>query len=94
MKPYNPFLMAQTQFDRIADLLELHQAARDLLRVPMREYHFSIPVRMDHGDIKIFRGFRVQHNDALGPNKGGIRFHPQETIESVRAMAMWSTWKC
>ena len=94
MKPYNPFEMAQEQFDRVADLLELDQAARDLLRYPMREYHFSIPVRMDNGNMKIFRGFRVQHNDALGPTKGGIRFHPQETIGSVRAMAMWATWKC
>lgn len=94
MKPYNPFEMAQAQFDRIADLLELDQATRDLLRYPLREYHFSIPVRMDDGNMSIFRGFRVQHNDALGPTKGGIRFHPQETIGSVRAMAMWATWKC
>jgi len=93
MKPYNPFAMAQVQFDRIADLLDLDRAARDLLRFPMREYHFSIPVRMDDGCVSIFRGFRVQHNDALGPTRGGLRFHPQETINSVRAMAMWSTWK-
>ena len=93
MEPYNPFEMAQIQFDSVADLLELDQATRDLLRYPMREYHFSIPVRMDDGDVNIFRGFRVQHNDALGPIRGGIRFHPQETIGSVRAMAMWSTWK-
>jgi glutamate dehydrogenase (NAD(P)+) len=93
MKSYNPFEIAQTQFDRVAALLELDHATRDLLRFPMREYHFSIPVRMDDGAIKVFRGFRVQHNDALGPTKGGIRFHPQETIESVRAMAMWATWK-
>ncbi len=91
---YNPFVMAQKQFDHAAELLELPQAARDLLRYPLREYHFSIPVRMDDGKIKIFRGFRVHHNDARGPGKGGIRFHPQETIDTVRALAMWMTWKC
>jgi len=93
-KSYNPFEVAQKQFDRAADLLELDKASRDLLRNPLREYHFSIPVRMDDGSVNIFRGFRVQHNDARGPGKGGIRFHPQETIDTVRALAMWMTWKC
>jgi glutamate dehydrogenase (NAD(P)+) len=60
----------------------------------MREYHFSIPVRLDDGTMSVFRGFRVQHNDARGPGKGGIRFHPQETVDTVRALAMWMTWKC
>jgi len=91
---YNPFAMAQEQFDRIADLLSLDQATRDLLRQPLREYHVSIPIRMDDGSFSVFRGFRVQHNDALGPGKGGIRFHPQETIDTVRALATWMTWKC
>jgi glutamate dehydrogenase (NAD(P)+) len=91
---YNPFKMAQKQFDRIADVLDLDDAARELLRNPLREYHFSIPVKMDDGSIKIFKGFRVQHNDARGPCKGGIRFHPQETIDTVRALSMWMTWKC
>lgn len=91
---YNPYTMAQEQFDNAAELLELDQATRDFLRVPMREYQFSIPVRMDDGSMEIFRGFRVQHNDARGPGKGGIRFHPQETIDTVRALAMWMTWKC
>ena len=91
---YNPFETAQKQFDRAASLLELDQATCDLLRYPMREYHFNIPVRMDDGSVKVFRGFRVQHNDARGPGKGGIRFHPQETIDTVRALAMWMTWKC
>ncbi|MFH1314305.1 MAG: Glu/Leu/Phe/Val dehydrogenase [Candidatus Eisenbacteria bacterium] len=91
---YNPFKMAQAQFDRIADLLNLDQATRDLLRYPLREYHISIPIRMDDGTFSVFRGFRVQHNDALGPGKGGIRFHPQETIDTVRALATWMTWKC
>jgi len=91
---FNPFRMAQAQFDHVADLLELDTATRDLLRNPMREYSFNIPVHMDDGTKKIFRGFRVQHNDARGPCKGGIRFHPQETVDTVRALAMWMTWKC
>jgi len=93
-KAYNPFTTAQAQFDHAAELLELNQATRDFLRFPMREYQFSIPVRMDDGSVKIFRGFRVLHNDARGPGKGGIRFHPQETADTVRALAMWMTWKC
>jgi len=90
---YNPFETAQGQFDHAAELLELDQATRDLLRHPMREFHFLIPVQMDDGGKKIFRGFRIQHNDARGPAKGGIRFHPQETIDTVRALSMWMTWK-
>ncbi len=93
-KSFNSFEMAQSQFDRVADLLNLDSATRELLRFPMREYHFAIPVRMDDGSVKVFRGFRVQHNDARGPSKGGIRFHPQETADTVRALAMWMTWKC
>jgi glutamate dehydrogenase len=86
--------MAQTQFDNVADKLNLDKATKELLRVPLREYQFSIPIRMDDGSVRVFRGFRVQHNDARGPSKGGIRFHPQETIDTVRALAMWMTWKC
>ena len=92
-KHYNPFETAQKQFDRAADLLELDDATRELLRNPIREYHFGIPISMDDGTKKVFRGFRVQHNDARGPAKGGIRFHPQETIDTVRALSMWMTWK-
>lgn len=91
---YNPYVNAQAQFDRVADIIGLDQPTRDLLRQPLREYHFLIPVHMDDGSTKIFRGFRVQHNDARGPAKGGIRFHPQETADTVRALAMWMTWKC
>ncbi|MFO8051116.1 MAG: Glu/Leu/Phe/Val dehydrogenase [Thermoplasmatota archaeon] len=91
---FNAFKMAQEQFDSVADALELDGATRDLLREPMREYHFLIPVRLDDGSYKVFRGFRVQHNDARGPCKGGIRFHPQETADTVKALAMWMTWKC
>lgn len=90
---FNPFHMAQQQFDSVADDLGLDQATRDLLRNPDREFHFNIPIRMDDGSYRVFKGFRVQHNDARGPNKGGIRFHPQETIDTVRALAMWMTWK-
>jgi len=93
-KSFNPFKMAQQQFDGVAEKLGLDQATRDLLRNPMREYHFLIPVRMDDGTFKVFQGFRVQHNDARGPCKGGIRFHPQETIDTVKALATWMTWKC
>jgi glutamate dehydrogenase len=91
---FNPFEMAQEQFDHTAGMLDLDQATRQLLREPLREYSFSIPVHMDDGTVRVFRGFRVQHNDARGPGKGGIRFHPQETINTVRALAMWMTWKC
>jgi len=93
-KPYNSFAIAQTQFDGAAELLGLDEATRDLLRSPMREYSFAIPIRLDDGKSKVFRGFRVQHNNARGPCKGGIRFHPQETLDTVRALAMWMTWKC
>jgi glutamate dehydrogenase (NAD(P)+) len=92
-KSFNAFEMAQTQFDKVANMIGLDQATRDLLRMPLREYHFSIPVHMDDGAMKVFRGFRVQHNDSRGPAKGGIRFHPQETIDTVRALSMWMTWK-
>jgi len=90
---FNAFDMARSQFDKIAVMLDLDQASKDLLRTPMREYHFNIPVRMDSGEMQIFRGFRVQHNDARGPGKGGVRFHPMETIDTVRALSMWMTWK-
>ena len=91
---HNAFAMAQAQFDGVAETLGLDDATRQLLRHPIREYQFSIPVHMDDGTVKVFRGFRVQHNDARGPGKGGIRFHPQETVDTVRALAMWMTWKC
>ena len=93
-KAFNPFEMAQAQFDKVADLLHMDAATRDLLRYPLREYSFAIPVHMDDGSVKIFRGFRVQHSDARGPCKGGIRFHPHESLDTVRALAMWMTWKC
>jgi glutamate dehydrogenase len=93
-KAFNPFEMAQAQFDKVADVINLDAATRELLRNPIREFSFAIPVRMDDGAVKVFRGFRVQHNDARGPAKGGIRFHPHETLDTVRALATWMTWKC
>ncbi len=93
-KAFNPFEMAQAQFDKVADVINLDAATRELLRNPIREFSFAIPVRMDDGSVKVFRGFRVQHNDARGPAKGGIRFHPHETLDTVRALATWMTWKC
>jgi glutamate dehydrogenase (NAD(P)+) len=93
-KEFNAFEMAQRQFDAVADKLQLDEGLRELLRWPQREYHFTVPVTMDDGSVRVFKGFRVQHNDARGPAKGGIRFHPQETIDTVRALATWMTWKC
>lgn len=90
----NAFEMAQQQFDHVAQLLNLDPQVAEILRWPLREFHFRIPVRMDNGTIKVFQGFRVQHNDARGPSKGGIRFHPSETVDTVRALATWMTWKC
>ena len=89
----NAFKMAQEQFDHVADLLGLNEDVAQMLRQPMREFHFQIPVRLDNGHIRTFLGYRVQHNDARGPAKGGIRFHPKETIDTVRALSMWMTWK-
>ena len=89
----NAFQMAQSQFDHVAGLLNLDPQVAEMLRWPNREFKFMIPVRMDDGTIRVFFGYRVQHNDARGPAKGGIRFHPSETLDTVRALAMWMTWK-
>lgn len=89
----NPFEVAQRQLDMAAQILRLDPGVHALLREPMRELHVTIPVRMDDGTVKVFKGFRVQYNDARGPAKGGIRFHPEETIDTVRALAAWMTWK-
>jgi len=94
MDSSNPFVNAQRQFDSVAEKMALEKSMRDLLRTPSRELTFTIPVKMDDGSTKVFTGMRVQHNDARGPAKGGIRFHPDETIDTVRALSMWMTWKC
>ncbi len=91
---YNPFENAQAQFDKVAEMLKLAEGTRELLRQPMKEFHFTIPVKMDDGTTKVFKAFRIKHNDARGPAKGGIRFHHQETADTVRALSMWMTWKC
>jgi len=90
----NPFEIAQRQLDEAVEILQLDPGIHALLREPMRELHVTFPVRMDDGSVKVFRGFRVQYNDARGPCKGGIRYHPQETVDTVRALAAWMTWKC
>lgn len=89
----NPFKIAQAQLDEAAKMLALDPGTHAMLREPMRELHVTIPVRMDNGEVKVFKGFRVQYNDARGPCKGGIRYHPEETIDTVRALAAWMTWK-
>ena len=90
----NSFAIVQQQCDTCALQLELPKDIAEIIKNPMREIQVSIPVRMDDGSIKVFKGFRVQHNDALGPTKGGIRFHPDETIDTIRALAAWMSWKC
>lgn len=89
----NPFEIAQRQLDEAAAILKLDPAVHELLRWPIRELHVSLPVKMDDGTTRVFHGFRVQYNDARGPTKGGLRFHPDETIDTVRALAAWMTWK-
>ncbi len=89
----NPFKVAQQQFDEAAEILGLEPALRELLRWPRREYKFTIPVQMDDGTTQVFHGYRVQYNDARGPTKGGLRWHSEETMDTVRALAAWMTWK-
>jgi len=89
----NPFRIAQAQLDEAAERLGLDEATHQLLRWPMKEFTFSLPVRMDDGKVKIYRGYRVQYNWARGPAKGGLRWHPDETLDTVRALGAWMTWK-
>jgi glutamate dehydrogenase (NAD(P)+) len=89
----NPFAIAQKQLDQAAKIMDLDPATHELLRWPLRELHVTLPVRMDDGSVKVFHGFRVQYNDSRGPTKGGLRYHPEETIDTVRALAAWMTWK-
>src|SRR5229473_2923501 len=90
----NPFEIAKQQFDRAADYLDLEESLRNVLRSAKRQLIVSIPVRMDGGETKVFEGYRVQHNIARGPAKGGIRYHPNVTLDVVKALAAWMTWKC
>jgi len=90
----NPYDMAVAQFDEAADRLGLSQSMRAILRKPKRELIVNFPVRLDNGDVVMFTGYRVQHNINRGPAKGGIRFSPEVSLDEVRALAMWMTWKC
>ncbi|MBT3362505.1 MAG: Glu/Leu/Phe/Val dehydrogenase [Chloroflexi bacterium] len=89
----NPFEVVKKQIDRCADILNMDPDIVAILKSPMRELHVSLPLHMDDGSVKVFQGFRVQHNDARGITKGGIRFHPEETIDTIRALATLMTWK-
>ncbi|MGA9840125.1 MAG: Glu/Leu/Phe/Val dehydrogenase [Thermoplasmata archaeon] len=90
----NPFETAKQQVDIVADLIGLDQGVRDVLKHPKRELTVNFPVRMDDGSYRVYTGYRVQYNMARGPTKGGIRYHPQVTLDEVRALAAWMTWKC
>ncbi len=89
----NPLRIAQIQFDMAAEYLKLDPGLRQILRAPKRVLEVSIPTKMDNGQVKVFSGYRVQHNVVRGPSKGGIRYHPSVTVDEVKALAMWMTWK-
>ena len=93
MEEFNAFSMAQAQLDEAAQILGLDPAMHELLRWPQREYGARLPVRMDDGSVKVVQAFRVEYNMARGPAKGGLRWHPQETVDTIRALAAWMTWK-
>lgn len=94
MSGLNLFQITQEQLDECVEILNLDESTHAILRVPMREIHVSLPVAMDDGTIKVFQGYRVQYNNAKGPTKGGVRFHPDRTIDAIRAQASLMTWKC
>ncbi|MFQ5696556.1 MAG: Glu/Leu/Phe/Val dehydrogenase, partial [Terriglobia bacterium] len=89
----NPYAIAQLQFDLAADRVKLDAGMREVLRHPKRQLVVSIPVKMDNGTVKVFEGYRVQHNITRGPAKGGIRYHPNVTLDEVKALAAWMAWK-
>ncbi|MDE1768534.1 MAG: glutamate dehydrogenase, partial [Candidatus Micrarchaeota archaeon] len=90
----NPFKISQQQLDSAAQIMNLDKSAHAILREPMQILTVNFPVKMRSGDTKVFRGFRVHYNTARGPAKGGIRYHPKESIDTVKALAAWMTWKC
>ncbi len=94
MKGYNPFAVSQQQLDEAAGILGLDSAMHELLRWPQKEFSARLPVKMDDGSTQIFQAFRVEYNMARGPAKGGLRWHVQETIDTIRALSAWMTWKC
>ena len=94
MEELNPFRITQQQLKKAADIMKLDKEAYAILSEPMRTLVVNIPVKMRDGKTKVFKGFRVHYNTARGPAKGGIRFHPEETIDTVKALSAWMTWKC
>lgn len=90
----NPFEVATKQLDEAAKLANLDKGMRDILASPNRVLTVAVPAKMDNGEVKVYTGFRSQHNSARGPYKGGIRYHPQVTVDEVKALSMWMTWKC
>jgi len=90
----NPWLAAEARFDEAAELLALDDGLRKVLRTPSLELTVNIPVQLDDGRLEVFTGYRVQHSVVRGPSKGGIRFAPDVTLDEVRALAAWMTWKC
>jgi glutamate dehydrogenase (NAD(P)+) len=92
--PINPWQVAQRQFDLAADMLNLDPGLRQVLREPRRELTVHFPVKMDDGGVQVVTGYRVQHNLGRGPAKGGIRYHQDVTLDEIKALAMWMTWKC
>ena len=93
MESYNSFEVAKHQVREAAKILNLDSSTIELLSIPQLETSFTLPVRMDNVEVKIFQAYRIQYNIARGPAKGGIRFHPDETVDTIRALACWMTWK-
>ncbi len=93
MESYNSFKVARQQILEASKILNLDKATREFLSTPQLEINFTLPVKMDSGDTQIFQAYRIQYNYARGPAKGGIRFHPEETVDTIRALACWMTWK-
>nr|HQV34438.1 Glu/Leu/Phe/Val dehydrogenase dimerization domain-containing protein [Calditrichia bacterium] len=94
MKQRNPFENALKQFDRAAEILKLTPNQIVIIKEPRRVTEVNLPVSMDNGEIRLFKGFRVQHSIIRGPAKGGIRFHPEVSVDEVKALAFWMTYKC
>jgi glutamate dehydrogenase/glutamate dehydrogenase (NAD(P)+) len=94
MEGRTPYQMALEQLNKCAKIMKLDPNMHEILKYPKRVLCVNIPVRMDDGRIKVFMGYRSQHNDALGPFKGGVRYHPNVSVEEVMALSIWMTWKC
>ncbi len=92
--PDSPWLNAQRQFDNAAEILNLSSGLRAVLREVRRELVVRFPVKLDNGGLRVYEGYRVQHNVTRGPAKGGLRYHPETNLDEVKALAMWMTWKC